>query len=48
MHLKISTILFYGLTLIPAWMSNYMPNKVWEEIVHSQTSTIALLKFGNG
>ena len=28
--------LFYwhGLTLIPAWISNYMPGKVWDEIAY--------------
>ena len=28
--------LFYwhGLTLIPAWISNHMPSKVWEEIIY--------------
>ena len=40
MHLKIATFFFCGLTLISAWISNYMPNKMWEEIVHSQTSTL--------
>ena len=23
-----------GLTLIPAWISNHMPSKVWDEITH--------------
>ena len=23
-----------GLTLIPAWISNYMPDKVWDEIIY--------------
>ena len=40
----------YRLTLIPAWMSNHMPSKVWDEIlIYSQISTAAqLLKFENG
>ena len=40
----------YRLTLIPAWMSNHMPCKVWDEIlIYSQISTAAqLLKFENG
>ena len=24
----------HGLTLIPAWISNHMPSKVWEEIIY--------------
>ena len=24
----------HGLTLIPAWISNYMPGKVWDEITY--------------
>ena len=24
----------HGLTLIPAWISNYMPIKVWDEITY--------------
>ena len=24
----------HGLTLIPAWTSNYMPSKVWDEITY--------------
>ena len=24
----------HGLTLISAWISNYMPNKVWDEITY--------------
>ena len=26
--------LFYGLTLIPTWMSNRMPSKLWDEITY--------------
>ena len=34
-----------GLTLIPAWICNHMPNKVWDEIIiHSQTSTVQMLQ----
>ena len=33
-----------GLTLIPAWISNHMPSKVWDEITYPS----APLKFGNG
>ena len=31
-----SSIPFYqnGLTLIPAWISNHMPSKVWDEITY--------------
>ena len=38
--------LFYqrGLTLIPAWISNHAPSKIWI----TQSSTVATLKFGNG
>ena len=25
---------YYGLTLIPAWISNHMHNKVWDEITY--------------
>ena len=25
---------WHGLTLIPAWISNYMPRKVWDEIIY--------------
>ena len=25
---------YYGLTLIPAWISNHMPGKVWDEITY--------------
>ena len=38
-----------GLTLIPAWISNYIDYKVWDELlIYSQTSMVASLKFGNG
>ena len=26
---------YHGLTLIPAWISNYMPGKVWDEFIYS-------------
>ena len=39
----------HGLTLIPAWISNHMPSKIWDKLpIHSQTSTVAPLTFGNG
>ena len=25
---------WHGLTLIPAWMSNHMPGRVWDEITY--------------
>ena len=28
------------LSLIPAWISNNVSSKVWDEIIHSQTSTV--------
>ena len=32
---------WHGLTLIPAWISNHMPSKVWGEIfIYSITSTV--------
>ena len=38
-----------GLTLIPAWISNYIDHKVWDKLlIHSQTSNVTPLKFGNG
>ena len=45
--------LFYqhGLTLIPAWISNHIPGPGkcgMKLLIHSQTSTVAPLKFGNG
>ena len=24
----------HGLTLIPSWISNYMPREVWDEIIY--------------
>ena len=47
---KVYLILFYtASTLIPSLISNYIHYKVWDEIIyHSQTSTVAPLKFGNG
>ena len=24
----------HGLNLVPAWISNYMPSKVWDEIIY--------------
>ena len=29
-----STFYWQGLTLIPAWISNYMPSNVWDEITY--------------
>ena len=40
---------YYGLTLIPAWISNHMPIKCGMEIlIHYLTSTVAPFKFRNG
>ena len=35
-EITISSSPFYkhGLTLIPAWISNHMPGKVWDEITY--------------
>ena len=36
-------------TFIPAWISNYIHHKVWDEITYPfPTSTVQPLKFGNG
>ena len=38
---------YHGLTLIPAWISNHMPGKVWDEIIHPfQASTVAHWSLG--
>ena len=37
----------HGLTLIPAWISNCIHYNVWD-VMTSHTSTVGLLKFGNG
>ena len=29
-----SEVYFYGLTVIPAWISNHMPCNVWDEITY--------------
>ena len=45
---------YYGLTSIPAWLSNHMPNKTWKESIYpftnynGSTSTALSLKFGIG
>ena len=37
---------WYGLTLIPARISNYMPGKVWHDVTYPfKTATVAPLKF---
>ena len=43
-------IYWHWLTFISAWISNYIHYKVCEIIllIHSQTSTVQPLKFGNG
>ena len=42
-------IMLTGLTLIPAWISNYLDYKVWDKLlIYSQTSMVAPLKFGIG
>ena len=39
----------HGLTLIPAWIIYHMPVKFGIQLrIHSQTSTVTQLKFGNG
>ena len=46
--------LLHGLTLIPAWISNRMPSRVWDEIIcpfpnfSGCTVKVARLKFGDG
>ena len=43
--------LFYlqELTLIPAWISNYIHDKMWMKLhINFQTSMVQPLKFGNG
>ena len=45
----LSVIYYHELTLIPACIINHMYRKVREKLlIHSQTSTPAPLKFGNG
>ena len=40
---------YHGITLIPAWIPNYMPSKCGIKLlIHPQTSTVKPLKFGNG
>ena len=39
----------HGLTLIPAWISNRMPCKVWDEIIYSFLNLNGCtVKFKNG
>ena len=39
----------HGLTLIPAWISNYIHYNMWDEITNPfETSTVQQLNFGNG
>ena len=39
----------HGLTLIPAWMNNFIHYKCGMKLfIHSQTLAVAPLKFGNG
>ena len=42
--------LFYkhGLTLIPVWISNYMPDKVWGEITYPISKLQRLHRFSLG
>ena len=43
------TFYLYGLILIPALISNYTDQNVWDEsIIHSQTLTVQPLEFGKG
>ena len=48
--ISISKCPFYshGSTSISALESYPMPHKVWKLLIHSQTSMVALLNFGNG
>ena len=50
MHFEYKGLIYkHLLTLIPAWISNYIQYEVWDEIsYHSQTSNVHPLKFGNG
>ena len=39
----------HGLTLIQAWINNYMPSKIWDEITYPFLNlTVQPLKFRNG
>ena len=33
-RIPVAPFYLHGLTLIPAWISNYMPGKVWDEITY--------------
>ena len=46
----LSLFYWHGLTLIPAWVSDHIPSRLrgMKLLIHSQTSTVAPLKFGNG
>ena len=40
---------WHGFTLIPAWISNHTPSKMWDEITYPFPNfNIVPLKFGNG
>ena len=40
---------YHGLTLIPAWISNYIQHKVWMKLlIQAGTSTVQRLKCGDG
>ena len=41
-----SPIYKHGLTLIPSWIGNHMPSKVWDEITYP-FSNLESLNFGN-
>ena len=37
---------YYGLTIIPIWISNHVSSKVTKLFIHTQTSMVQPLKFG--
>ena len=40
---------YHGLIIIPTWISNHMPNKVWDEITYPFPKfNSSTLKFANG
>ena len=48
-HNTLDSFYWHRLTLIPGWISNHMPSKVWVEITHPFPNfNAAMLKFGNG
>ena len=39
---------YYGSPLIPPWISNHMPSKVWDKITYPFPGVLQLLTFENG